>query len=168
MEIEIQQKIMADKELQKDPMYIPPEIQPLGMVYSWIRYSIDGCIDYQNLKRMSKMGFRPVLSDRHPDIENDGRVPFMISRGGSVIMERTERAQKTYQDRIDFVSGIMAHPAILSTKMPESKVLATENQLSNQVNPFQEAMKIGAVISGLDREAYIENLSTISKEKVVN
>jgi len=165
---EIERKLEIDKALREGPLYIPPEIQPLGMVYRWIRYSVDGAIDYPNLKRMASMGFRPVPFDRHPEIENDGRVPFMVSIMGSVLMERTEREQKVYQDRVDFVSGIMAHPALLSTKMPESKVISTENQLSNQINPFQEAMEIGSIISGSDREKYIENLSKIPKEKVVN
>jgi hypothetical protein len=159
---EIQKKLY----IEEDPMYIPPEIQPLGMVYSWIRYSVDGCIDYTNLKRMSKMGFRPVLSDRHPDIENDGRVPFMISRGGSIIMERTEHAQEIYNDRINFVTNLVAPPELFSSVHPSklgSSCLVTNAQKNAAIGAESFSRRIAN-----DRESYIENLSTIPKEKVVN
>ena len=101
---ELDRLIFAEEH--EDPLYLPPEIQPpLGMVYSWIRYSAGGEIDYVNLTRMADMGFRPVPFDRHPGIKNDGKVPFMVSRSGSVLMERTEKAAQTYQERVDFVAG---------------------------------------------------------------
>lgn len=151
-------------EEQSDPLYLPSEIQPpLGIVYSWIRYSAGGEIDYVNLKRMADMGFRPVPFDRHPNVKNDGKVPFMVSRAGSVLMERTEKSAKIYQERVDFVAGIVAHPSLFS-KVPPSKVLAAQEQLHNVIDPLKEAIEIGRIISGPDREQYVKNLSTIKKE----
>ena len=159
--------IHLEKMLQEDSLYLPPGIEPLGMIYRWGRYVVDGQLDYPNIRMLKNRGFKPVPPERHPELCSDGSVPETISRRGSVLMEIPEGRSQVYEEKLNAVNQIMANHKILSCGK-------TPNGEDNTIIPRDEekaAIKAAAALGtaiAIDRESYIKWLTTTPEEKTVN
>jgi hypothetical protein len=164
---ELTTDLHLEKMLQEDPLYLPPGIEPLGMIYRWGRYVVDGELDYHNISRLRHRGFKVVPPERHPELYSDSSVPETISRRGSVLMEIPEGRSQVYEAKLNAVNQVMANPKILSCgKTPDGK--------DNTLIPRDEekaAIKAAAVLGtaiAMDRASYIKWLTTTPEEKTVN
>ena len=82
----------ARKKSSADPLHIPPELIPAGMVYQWKRKFLKGEEDEHNMVHVQEAGaWSPVPGDRpgHGSIGTKGaRARGEIGYGGLVLMER--------------------------------------------------------------------------------
>jgi hypothetical protein len=87
------------------PLWVDPDLIPLGMEYRWIRESVLGQPDLSRSIEMRRAGWTPVPASRHPDMCFDdflGRQTHLkgfIFHKGLVLFERERKigdAEKEY------------------------------------------------------------------------
>ncbi len=114
----------------QDPLYIPPEIIPVGWEYYWVRESCKGEGDSGRMVEMRRKGWMPVPADRHPEMVFDdffGRlnhVQGMIYQKGLILCERPKEHGEVERKMIEEKNFQ------IMTSMP-----GTENFMGNPTMP---------------------------------
>jgi len=75
-------------------LFIPPHLIPKGMTYAWVREQTLNEPDPDNVTHRFIMGWKPVPSDRHPELcppplpGYEDQAVTIIRRGGLLLCER--------------------------------------------------------------------------------
>lgn len=69
---------------EKDMLWFDQDRVPPGMVYGWVRRSVLNMEDKLNMQERAFQGWKPVPSDRHPELVPSGW-GAVIGDGGSII-----------------------------------------------------------------------------------
>lgn len=78
-------------------LFVDPTKIPRGMTYRWIRESMLGQPDPQNVTKRQINGWMPVPADRHPELVPpplpgyEGTAPLIIRVGGQILFEKPTR-----------------------------------------------------------------------------
>lgn len=84
-------QILAEYLETKNPLHIPPEIIPDGVVYNWKRVFITADEpDFENIVLMVTEGWRPVPAGRHPEYFEPSH-NMAIEVGGLMLMEKARK-----------------------------------------------------------------------------
>lgn len=138
----------APENEQRDPLWLPPS--PPGMTYGWIRRAVLNQEDAYNIRERQMQGWKPVPSDRHPEMNPEGwglvlgEAKGYIENAGLVLCEcptHLLKQRKALQDQMTASRLKMPHIEMDSrTRAPtfdDSKV-GFERVVTERVNDDAE------------------------------
>jgi hypothetical protein len=96
-------------EFKTSPLHIDPNEIPPDMEYRWVRMSVRGMEDQDNVRARTRTGWTPVPADRHPSYSGGVLFPGMTSRiddsnlivsRDSVLCEKPKRILKREREAL--------------------------------------------------------------------